>query len=87
MCNYNHELCQHDLRGLSKYEVNQHYFEFIRNATKEEYEEHGWDYYNTKGLYKCKICGREHFIKMQYLKIIYKFVKIIVTVMVMEEVQ
>ena len=63
MCNYNHELCQYDLRGMSKHEVNQHYFEFIRNATKEEREANGWDNKNTRGLYKCKICGREHFIK------------------------
>ena len=30
-----------DLRGLSRYEINQYYFEFVRNATKEEYEDHG----------------------------------------------
>lgn len=51
MCRHEHELCQHDLRGLSKYEVNQHYFEFIRNATKEECGKYGY------GLYKCRICG------------------------------
>lgn len=63
MCNYNHELCQYDLRGMSKHEINQHYFEFVRNATKEEREEHGWDNTNTRALYKCRICGKEHFIK------------------------
>ena len=38
-----------DLRGLSKYEINQYYFEFVRNATKEEYEEHGWNNSNARG--------------------------------------
>lgn len=57
MCRYEHELCQHDLRGLSKYEVNQHYFEFIRNANKEEREANGWDKWGSIGVYKCRICG------------------------------
>ena len=68
MCNYNHELCQHDLRGLSKHEVNLNYFEFIRNASRKEREEHGWDSSHTRGLYKCKICGEEQFIKNTQFK-------------------
>ena len=63
MCRHEHELCQRDLRGLSKYEVNQHYFEFIRNATKEEREINGWGNKNIRGLYKCRICGEEQFIR------------------------
>lgn len=69
MCRECHELCQHDLRGLSKHEINLHYFEFIRNATREEREEHGWDSSNTRGLYKCKICGKEHFYKKTSFKV------------------
>lgn len=69
MCNYNHELCQYDLRGMSKHEVNQHYFEFIRNATKEEYDENGWCITSTRGLYECRICGKKHsFVKGNFKK-------------------
>ena len=58
-----------DLRGLSKYEVNQHYFEFVRNATKEEREEHGWYSKDTRGIYKCRRCGKLHyFIKRNFKK-------------------
>ena len=69
MCNYNHELCQYDLRDKTKHEINQYYFDFIRNATKEEREEHGWDSSNTRGLYKCRICGKEHFYKKSSFKV------------------
>ena len=61
MFRHEHELCQCDLRGLSKEEVNEHYFEFIRNATKEEREANGWDCKSTRGLYKCRICGDINF--------------------------
>ena len=58
-----------DLRGLSKYEVNQHYFEFIRNATKEECEEHGWNRRNnTRGVYKCRKCNKLHFFRKNSFK-------------------
>ena len=49
-----------DLRGLSKHEVNQHYFEFIHNVPREEYEEHGWSSH-TRGIYKCRKCGKLHY--------------------------
>ena len=68
MCRHEHELCQCDLRGLSKEEVNEHYFEFIRNATKEEYEANGWGFKATRGLYKCRICGEKEFIRKQHFK-------------------
>ena len=57
-----------DLRGLSKYEVNQHYFEFVRNATKEEREEHGWNNSNTRGIYKCRECGKLHYFNNHSFK-------------------
>ena len=61
-----------DLRGLSKYEINQRNFEFVRNATKEEREEYGWNN-NTRGIYKCRKCGKLHYFKKtdfkRYLKI------------------
>ena len=62
MCKYNHELCQHDLRELSKYEVNQHYFEFIRNATKEEREANGIKRKGI-GVYRCRICNKLHYYR------------------------
>ena len=49
-----------DLRGLSKYEVNQHYFEFVRNATKE-----GRHYYC---VYKCKQCGELNYFRKDIFK-------------------
>ena len=53
-----------DLRGLSKYEVNQHYFEFVRNATKEEREKHGWNNdRHIRGIYKCKECGELNYFR------------------------
>lgn len=68
MCRHEHELCQRDLRGLSKEEVNKHYFEFIRNATKEEREANGWNNRNTRGLYKCRICGDISFYRNSHFK-------------------
>ena len=67
MCKYNHELCQYDLRGLSKYEINQHYFEFIKNAPRNDYKKYSWDSH-TRGIYKCKICGELHFIRNDRFK-------------------
>ena len=66
MCRYNHELCQHDLRGLSKHGVNLHYFDFVRNASREEREKYSL-FYGT-GVYKCKICGEKQFIIKQSFK-------------------
>ena len=63
MCKYNHELCQYDLRGLSKYEVNLHYFEKVRNITREERKEHGWNSKHGIGVYKCRICGELRFVR------------------------
>lgn len=57
-----------DLRGLSKYEVNQHYFEFVRNATKEEREEHGFFDRHICGVYKCRKCGKLHYFVNGYFK-------------------
>lgn len=57
-----------DLRGLSKYEVNQYYFEFIRNAAKEEYEKYGWNRKRGMGLYKCRKCGKLHYFRNYYFK-------------------
>lgn len=68
MCKYNHELCKYDLRGFDKQKVNEHYFEFIRNATRKEYDENGWSS-NMRGLYKCRICGEEQFILKHNFKI------------------
>ena len=63
MNRYKHELCLYDLRHMDKHEINKHYFEFIRNANKEERELYNW-YGNTRGLYKCRICGgTQYFIK------------------------
>ena len=69
MCKYNHELCQHDLTvyGDDKHKVNLHYFEKVRNATKEEHEEHRFNC-RSVGVYKCKICGELHFFKNQDFK-------------------
>lgn len=72
MCRHEHELCKHDLRGLSKHEVNQHYFEFIRNATKEEYEANGWSD-RGRGMYKCRICGDVIFCRKDNFK---KYLKV-----------
>ena len=57
-----------DLRGLSRYEVNQRNFEFIRNATEEEREEYGWCN-NTRGVYKCRKCGKLHYFRKTHFKI------------------
>ena len=72
MCKYEHELCKHDLRGLTKHEVNQHYFEFIRNATKEEREANGFGRGGI-GVYKCKICGDVIFCRKEEFK---KYLKV-----------
>lgn len=69
MCNYNHELCQYDLRNKTKYEVNQHYFDFVKNATSKETEAHGYkSFCGTYGIYKCKICGEELFVQKAAFK-------------------
>ena len=57
-----------DLRGLSRYEVNQYYFEFIRNATKEEREEHGFFDRHICGVYKCRKCGKLHYFRKTSFK-------------------
>lgn len=72
MCKYNHELCQHDLRGLSTHEINLHYFEYMGNAPREDYKKYGWSSH-TRGLYKCKICGEIQFIRNDNFK---KFLQI-----------
>ena len=74
MCKHKHkhELCQYDLRELSKHEVNLHYFEFVRNATKEEREVNGISGTDI-GVYKCRICGDTTFCQKgsfrRYLKV------------------
>lgn len=62
---HEHELCKYDLRvyGDDKHKVNLHYFEKVRNATKEERELNGWGNRIIRGVYVCKICGEEHFFK------------------------
>lgn len=65
-----HELCEHDLRDKTLYEINLHYFKFIRNATKQEREERGLSM-NTKvvyGIYECKICGNRQFSRKENFK-------------------
>ena len=57
-----------DLRGLSKHEVNQHYFEFVRSATKEEYEERGLDKRASYEIYKCRKCDKLHYFRKDQFK-------------------